>query len=182
MPKLTSKQRKYIRKKSKVPELGPDETDDELNIIPFLDVVVNIIMFLLMSMAAVAYFSQVEASLPSLGRGSGGAPPEPSLNLNVTVAQNGIIVAGSGGKLAPGCTETASGRVMTVPKIGSDYNWEALTACVAQVKREFPDETKVTISGDPLVTYQDIISAMDAVRNKDSDVLFPDVLLSAGVR
>jgi biopolymer transport protein ExbD len=49
------------------------------------------------------------------------------------------------------------------------------------VKAQFEDETRVTLSADPEVPYDDLISAMDAVRG-DEDELFPDVLLSAGVR
>ena len=34
---------------------------------------------------------------------------------------------------------------------------------------------------DPEVPYEDLIGAMDAVRGEDNE-LFPDVLLSAGIR
>ena len=43
-------------------------------------------------------------------------------------------------------------------------------------------EGQITVSADPLIEYQDLISAMDAVREDGADVLFPAVLLSAGVR
>ena len=98
------------------------------------------------------------------------------------VTQNGITVTGSGGKLAPGCATTATGEVLTVPKRGDAYDWEELRNCVSTVKQEFPDETRVTVSADNLVEFQDVVSAMDAVRDKDGEELFPDVLISAGVR
>ena len=44
---LSPRQKAYIRKKSKVHDLDPSEASGELNIVPFLDIVVNIIMFLL---------------------------------------------------------------------------------------------------------------------------------------
>ncbi len=175
--RITRAQRRFIRVKSKVSETR-DTTGDELNIIPFLDVVVNIIMFLLMSMASVSFFSQAEATLP----GHGPLSSADGLRLSVTVAEGGIIVAGSGGKLASGCVTTEAGRATTVPRTSAGYDWGALTACVSEVKREFPNETQVTISGDPRVTYQDIISAMDAVRSNGDLPLFADVRLSAGLR
>jgi len=49
------------------------------------------------------------------------------------------------------------------------------------VKKQFEDETRVTLSADPEVPYEDLIGAMDAVRGDDNE-LFPDVLLSAGIR
>ncbi len=185
MAKLTATQRAYIRKRSKYEEPGPDELDEELNIVPFLDIVVNLIMFLLMVTSTIAFYAQVEASLPSYSRGGVGrrSADDQPLNLTVTVTDRGIIVAGSGGKLAPGCETTGSGEVITVPMNGRDYDWAALRACVAKVKQEFPDETKVTVSADPLVEYRDLIAAMDAVRETDDEEeLFPEVLLSAGVR
>lgn len=182
---LTPAQRQYIRKRTRVHDLDPSEMAGELNIIPFLDIVVNIIMFLLMTTMTVAFFSQVEAQLPEYRRGGVGsraAQPEETLNLNITVTESGVIVTGSGGKLAPGCEQIGTGRVITVPKRGATYDWEGLTACVAKVKSQFPDERQVIVSADPLVPYEHLISAMDAVRNKGDDELFPEVMLSAGVR
>jgi len=49
------------------------------------------------------------------------------------------------------------------------------------VKEQFEDETRVTLSADPEIPYEHLIAAMDAVRGED-DELFPDVLLSAGIR
>ncbi len=201
MPELTPAQRQYIRKRTKVEELDPSEMAGELNIIPFLDIVVNLIMFLLMTTATVLAVVQIDTELPEYRRGVGGrgGAPEQTLNLNVTVAEEGVIVAGSGGKLAPGCETTASGRVLTVPKRNQpvmddygqpvqpprqemQYDWAALTECVSRVKREYPEERQVTISADPLVEYGHLIEAMDALRTKDSQELFPEVLLSGGVR
>jgi biopolymer transport protein TolR len=102
--------------------------------------------------------------------------------LNVTVTREGVVVSGSGGKLARGCTTTAPGKVITVPAgMNGEHDWKALTTCVSRVKKQFEDETRVTLSADPEVPYEDLIAAMDAVRG-DENELFPDVLLSAGIR
>ncbi len=65
--------------------------------------------------------------------------------------------------------------------MNGEHDWKGLTTCVRRVKEQFEDETRVTLSADPEVPYEDLISAMDAVRG-DDDELFPDVLLSAGIR
>jgi biopolymer transport protein TolR len=184
MAELTPQQRQYIRKRTKFVELDPSEMQGELNIIPFLDITINLIMFLLIMVSTIAFFAQVEARLPEYGRGGVGsrAPTEPKLNLNLTVVERGVIVTGSGGKLAPGCTNTSTGNVITVPNKGAEYDWAALTECVARVKQEFPGENQVTVSADPLIHFEHVLATMDAVRNQGDDELFPDVLLSAGVR
>ena len=61
--RLTPRQRAYVRKRTRIPDADPSELSDELNIVPFLDIVVNIVMFLLMTLTTVAFFSQVEAAL-----------------------------------------------------------------------------------------------------------------------
>lgn len=198
MAELTPAQRQYIRKRTTIHEPDPSETAGELNIVPFLDVVVNIIMFLLATSLTITYF-QISSDLPEYGRGGGGGgSAEKKLNLSITIASEGVIVTGSGGKLAPGCDTTAGGRVITVPKRGKDYAWDELTKCVSRVKKQFPDEEDVIVTADPLIQYEHVVKAMDAVRSdqtaackkcKDDDVecrdkclLFPRVLISAGVR
>ncbi len=180
---LTPVQRAYIRKRTRYDEPDPSELAGELNIVPFLDIVVNLIIFLLATTAAVLAMAEIDAQLPT-GRGVGqrGAAPAKTLNLSVTVTESGIIVAGSGGKLAAGCENTQGGRVLTVPNQGSRYDWEALTQCVSRVKKEYPEEKQVIIQADPMIEYEHIVGAMDAVRKTGEQMLFPDILLSAGVR
>ena len=183
MAKFTPRQRAYIRKRSKDPHLDPSEMVGELNIVPFLDIVVNLIMFLLATTEAVLLISQIESDLPKISRGrSKGADVQTPLNLNVTVVEGGVIISGSGGKLARGCTGIDAGREVTVPKKGKEYDWTALTECVSRVKQQYRDEHSVTVSADPQVQYEYVVAAMDAVRNRGKDPLFPDVMISVGVR
>ena len=183
MAKFTPRQRAYIRKRSKDPTVDPSEMVGELNIVPFLDIVVNLIMFLLATTEAVLLISQIESDLPKIARGrSKGAEVATPLNLNVTVVDGGVIVSGSGGKLARGCTGIDTGRDVTVPKKGKDYDWNALTDCMTRIKQQYRDEHAVTVSADPQVQYEYVVAAMDAVRNRGKDSLFPDVMISVGVR
>ena len=183
---LTPRQQAYVRKKTKHDEPDPSEVAGELNIVPFLDIVVNLILFLLATSAQVMIVAELDAQLPSLSRGrraSSSTEQGSTLNLSVTIAENGIIVSGSGGKLAPGCTQMQSGRVITVPRSGDGtYNWQALTECAARVHSQFPDENQVILSADPNIEYQNIIRAMDSLRAQGTEPLFPNVMLSAGVR
>lgn len=188
MPKLTPQQRAYIRKHTAVHEPDPSEEMGELNIVPFLDIVVNIIIFLLATTQAVLAVAQLDAQLPQLGRRVGRRSLDDgstSLNLNVTVTAAGVIVAGSGGKLAPGCSDTQTGRVITVPVDGDgEQDWEGLTECVERIKSvpDFADENQVILSADPEIEFEQIVGAMDALRGPGPDELFPNVMLSAGVR
>ena len=184
--KLSPRQRSYIRKRASGGQLDPSETVGELNIIPFLDIVVNLIMFLLATSEYVLLISQIESDLPKIQRGRSKSQDsvETPLNLNVTVTDAGVIVTGSGGKLSPGCTgiDPPGSRSITVPRKGKVYDWSGLTECAAKVKAQFDDEDTVMVSADPQVQYEHVIAAMDAMRGKGKVELFPRVLVSVGVR
>lgn len=199
MARLTGAQRAMIRKKSTQHELDPSEMVGELNIVPFLDIVVNIIMFLLVTTAAVIAVSQLDSALPQSKRSIGGSRAEAGLNLSINITEGGIVLAASGGKFAPGCESAASGRVITVArgqlpelaggtsgdaiagKTVSRLDWAALRGCLEKIKAKFPDETQAIISADPLIQYEDVVGAMEVARGKSGD-LFPSQLLSAGVK
>jgi len=192
---FTTRQKAQIRKKTRVRELDPSEAGTELNIVPFLDIVTNIIVFLLATTAAVLTTMQLEAHLPTLSRGRGrGTDTGSSLNLSVTISEEGIIVAGSGGKLAPGCSNMQSGRVITVPLLPNPaidanndtlpdvYDWPALTRCMTVVHTNFSEERQAILTADPNVEYRHLVRAMDAIRSDGTVELFPDIMLSGGVR
>lgn len=183
---LTPRQVAYIRKRTRHHDPDPSEVAGELNIVPFLDIVVNLILFLLATTAQVLIVAELDAHLPTLSpgrRASGSSQQTNTLNLSVTIVDNGVIVAGSGGKLAPGCERMQAGHVITVPRQrDGTYLWNELTSCVERVHRQFPEETQVILSADPNIEYEHLIHAMDALRTDGTNVLFPDVMLSAGVR
>lgn len=182
--KLSPRQRAYLRKHSVQHELDPSEEMGELNIVPFLDIVVNIIIFLLATTAVALVVTEIDARLPSSGRGTGGSP-NLGLNLTVTVTANGIIMSGSGGHVGPNCTETAGGRVMTVARSGAEYTdaeFQALNRCAIRIKERYPDEDRVIVSADPQIEFRHIVKTMDALRQNGTDELFPELLLSAGGR
>jgi biopolymer transport protein TolR len=178
--KLSPSQKQYIRRRTKNEEKDPSELGGELNIVPFLDIVVNLIMFLLVTVISAVAVSQVAAQLPSYGgRCTGTGCGERTLNLNVTLTREGMFVAGSGDVLGAGCGEGVTGTGAATVAAG-DY--AALTACLRRIKERYPEEETVTLSADPLVPYADVVRAMDASRGDEAGALFPDVLISAGVR
>jgi biopolymer transport protein TolR len=182
--KLSPQQRAYVRKRTTVREPDPSEVAGELNIVPFLDIVVNIIIFLLATTQFVLAVAEIEAQLPSLGRRVGAATDmdTSTLNLSVTITRNGVIVGASGGFMAPGCQTTMNQGGITVPTRNGRYDWPALTQCARRIKNEFAEERKVIVSADPEIEFEHLIGAMDALRASGTDELFPEVLLSAGVR
>ncbi|MBX7194621.1 MAG: biopolymer transporter ExbD [Sandaracinaceae bacterium] len=151
-------------------------TKGELSIVPLLDVIVNLVVFLLATASMVGMASEVAADTPASCAHCRPAPP--SLDLTVIVTAHTIRVAGSGGQLAPGCSTTGVGPAI----VRDGHEWEALRDCARRVHAAFPLEHEVRLTADPLVPYEDTIAAMDALRGDEDGLLFDDVLLAAGVR
>src|SRR5882672_9752484 len=81
----------YVRRKRK---LVDDEESHELNIVPYLDILINLIMFLLVTQATLVSLGIVDVSAPSyasVGPGSSNnSDTEKQLRLTIGIAAQGF--------------------------------------------------------------------------------------------
>ncbi|NOZ85825.1 MAG: hypothetical protein GXP49_06115 [Deltaproteobacteria bacterium] len=174
-----------------------EEGDSSLNIIPMMNLICLLIPFLLLS-AEFIKIAVINVSSPQLGTG-----PSPTaqkkekqdkqpLNLTIAITDQGFTIAGSGAVL--GAEDNSGGPTIPLKerydkdlrKNVLDYDYEALTKKLDDIKKIAPDETQVIISAEPDIKYKVLIKTMDASREtKDEEggtkFLFPDVVLSAGI-
>ena len=66
--KLSASQRAKIRRLSTPQEMDPAEEGGELNIVPFLDIITNVLMFVLATVSVI-FTATIDSSPPSRGRG-----------------------------------------------------------------------------------------------------------------
>src|SRR5208282_6013138 len=99
--KLSAQQRSKIRRLSQPKELAVDEEGGELNIVPFLDIIMNVLMFVLATVA-VTYTATLETFPPKAG-GSPRPPTTPTLGFTVFISGDGFGLKAQGGNVAPGC-------------------------------------------------------------------------------
>ncbi|MFY0523865.1 ExbD/TolR family protein [Archangium gephyra] len=168
----------YSRRKLKPRE---EEESGELNIIPYLDILMNLILFMLLSINGLAAFGIVNVSAPSYGGPSTTVTPEanpeqPRLVLSVLISKKGHFINSENAILG-------QDGAPTVP-LGADgaYDYASLNAQMMKIKSAFPSETKVIVAADPEIPYDTLIQTMDAIREtreKPHRVLFPDVTLGA---
>src|SRR5258708_13031288 len=90
--KLSAAQRSRVRRLSIPRELAPDEEGGELNIIPFLDIITNVLMFVLATIT-VTFTTMIESQPPRAGGSSARSPTKPSLSLNIVVIDKGFTVS-----------------------------------------------------------------------------------------
>jgi biopolymer transport protein TolR len=204
--RLRTKMRKIREQAEEMAEEG-----GELNLIPYLDIVTNVIMFMLATTTFAAALGDINVSSPttaSQAQLQNTPPPEPKneLNLTVSVSDKGFTIAASGAVLYQGQTIEASGNISpapagatlpTIPKKGNDFDYEGLTRMMAQIKATptAKNETKVIVNANPEIVYDVIVQVLDACRGKTLPVpdpdhpgkmmegyeRFGDVLLSAGL-
>ncbi len=131
------------------------ETDVELNITAFLNLMVVLIPFLLLN-AVFAQVSILQLNLPSTEE----APPsDPDENekpvLEVLIYQDRYEVA-----------ERKSSSVLAVVEKSADdrHDREALREFLSKVKERFPDVNNITLLCEDDTDYELMIYTMDAVR------------------
>ena len=143
----------------------PEAESGELNIVPYLDILMNLIIFMLLSMAGLATWGMVNINAPrTTPPGQGQAAP--ALTLSVAVAKTGFFIASSSGAL-------------TIPLKEGRYDFDALTSKLEELKSRFPGESKVVIAADADTDYDSLVATLDAARETRAHKrLFPDVTLA----
>lgn len=168
----------------------PHEHHGELNIVPYLDIMVNLVMFMLMSMTGFVTFQMLNVNAPDVADAAMQADPTPPppkdeqpFILNVSISESGFFVAATGGVL-PG--ETAEGApadqekaAPTIPLKNGEYDYESLTRKMEEIKNAYPDKSQVILAAGAKVRYDVIVQAMDAMRGSSQRTLFPDVAFAA---
>ena len=136
-----------------------DKEVPELDIVTFLNLMVVLIPFLLIS----AVFSRItilELYVPS--GGSGGAD-KPRLVLEVIMRKKGIEI-GNG-----------KGVVASMRKVDDKYDIATLSAYLQKIKKNYPDKTDAIVLMEPDLEYEYLVMVMDAVRSADPEpVTNPD--------
>ncbi|MEW8102502.1 MAG: biopolymer transporter ExbD [Candidatus Thiodiazotropha endolucinida] len=144
---------------------------EELNITAFLNLMVILIPFLLIT-AAFSRFSIIELYLPPASEGTLKAIKE--LQLEVIIRPDSLEVADREGGLIRRLKNTPDG-----------YDVKGLNELLVQIKVRFQDKRNIFILSEPSTKYETMVQVMDAVRmteNMEAGTivqyeLFPDIAL-----
>lgn len=171
---MTKRQVRAVMRRMKEHADEAEEETGEINLVPYMDIVTNIIIFLLASVVHNVALGNINASSPTFSQSGGGVsdtPEEKPLNLTVTITANGFIVAASGGQRP------------NIPKLPNNaYDFDALTKELTDIKKEFPNETRATFNADAYIPYEMVVKTLDAMReDQQAKILFPDITFAAGI-
>jgi biopolymer transport protein ExbD len=169
---LSAAQRTKIRRLAAPKEEAVSE-GKEINVVPFLDIITNVLMFVLATVA-VTFTATIDVSPAHKGIREADKKP---LDLSVIVVDGGFSLKAKGGNVATGCE--AAGTGLAIPKKDGAYDYKSLKDCATKLKASDPtfrDEAGVIVSANPQIPYDVVIATFDALRTSpDGDNLFPDV-------
>lgn len=196
MTKLTIAQRMRVSRKLK----GQGRADEagELNIVPFLDIVMNILLFILATLATV-----FTATIPLSPPKDDARGHSDRLSLTVIALPEGYMVGARGGFLTASCREIGPSAVAIPTRVGADANgythdFAGLTRCMSAARERFGEELSsahdINVSVQGEVPYGVLVQTIDAVRERregachmagaegganysDPDCYFPEVTL-----
>ncbi len=143
----------------------------ELNITAFMNLMVVLVPFLLMT-AVFSHITVLDLNLPPPGAADINKPNKPPYELRVTIRKNMLVLS-----------DNRVGLIKRIPVKGKAHNFPQLKETLKQVKARLPDHTNITILAEQQTSYEDLISAMDNARSYRAQVdgqwvfaeLFPDI-------
>ena len=146
----------------------PIERTVELNITAFMNLMVILVPFLLIT-AVFSRLTVLELNLPPLNAKSS---DEIKLQLELVVRENSFDIQ-----------DANLGLIKRLDRDAVVTDWQALTDLLVEIKTRFPEEQDILLLLEPQVDYKTLISVMDRVRSADTlniDVvetveLFPNI-------
>jgi biopolymer transport protein ExbD len=143
---------------------------DELNIVAFMNLMVILVPFLLIT-AVFSEMTILELNLPKPGN-----PDEPQDQVKLQLE---LVLRPESFDLRDGNV----GLIKTFKRTGAATNWNEFSNFLLDIKRRFPQEQNITLLIEPSVDYKTLIAVMDHVRSADTvsglsvvtEPLFPNV-------
>jgi biopolymer transport protein TolR len=153
----------------------------ELNLVPYLDIMVNLIMFMLVTYTVMAELGMISFNPPAAGpvnKTPGQKSDEKPLLLTVGITERGFSLL------------TPDSGMEVVPKTGDGkYDYKELTRRLARIKGQVKVDPHLIIAAEGTIKYDIVVQTMDAAREnpeklvKDKfgkdvpSALFPEVSL-----
>jgi biopolymer transport protein ExbD len=139
---------------------GKKPLDVELNLVPFIDLLITNICFLLIT-AVWTQLARMNVSQKSSGQPQEQTEPPPEqVNVTVLVEDDGYTLIAGGDRLS-------------ISKVGDHYDVDKLATQLREVKTRLPDKTDIKVAAEDGIRYDYIIQAMDVCLTER----FPDIQL-----
>lgn len=143
---------------------GKRQTDFELNLVPFIDLMSTCISFLLIT-AVWTQVSMIQIGSSIYGKktatGQVEDPKKEQINLKVDVTHSGYII-------------NLGQKSFSIPKLNSDYDQVALLGQLKDIKGKYPEKVDAIITLLDDIKYDELIHGMDALMTAG----FPEIAIA----
>lgn len=126
-------------------------TTTELNITAFMNLMVVLVPFLLMT-AVFSHLTILELNLPN-PETAASSSQKPAFALKMVIRQQSITV------------QNGQSIIKNIPKQQGQYNFKLLSQILMQVKAKYEDKQAITILSEADIPYETLVQAMDAARS-----------------
>jgi len=158
--------------------------EENVNLVPIMNLFVALIPFLLMS-AAFFNISVINASVPALGQGKSElGRTEEKVTIMAQIMSDGFKINATSDSLSRAKLDELRAEI---PRKESDLDFQGLSKYLMSCKQQYPKSDTVILVPDAMINYQDVIQTMDASRHieeksdsgeKINYELFPTVVIS----
>jgi biopolymer transport protein ExbD len=143
----------------------------ELNITAFMNLMVVLVPFLLMT-AVFSHITILDLNLPPPGSQDKDQPKKPPYELRVTIREKMLVIS-----------DNRLGLIKRIPERVGKHDFAGLKQTLKQVKARLPEHSNITILAEQQTSYDDLIRTMDSSRSYRAQVdgvwvfaeLFPDI-------
>ena len=148
------------------------EESGELNLVPYLDIITTLVIFLIYTFQIVVEFRLIDLLPPAYSknaRNAGDTPSEKETTLT-------LIITDQGYRLVTNKVELGSEEIAR--KGDGTYDNDMLTQKLYKVKHDLGLGESLIVTATDATEYRVVVAAMDAARMYEQELLFPDVLLA----
>lgn len=146
---------------------------EQLNLVPYLDIMINLVVFLLASTAMIVPMREAKIEVP--GQSSTAQVRE---RLTVAVSPAGLAVIQTGGPADPPAGLRTD---LARDPVNHSLPFERLTEVLRAQKDRSTVAQTLTLVADTRTPYSEVVATMDAAREDSQGVLYPGIELAVAV-
>jgi len=158
------------------------DIQEDINMLPLLNIIMLLIPFLLMSTAFVRA-GIIDVFTPTVIAHSHNEPKIliSPLNLTVSIEPSGYRISLRQKWLKSSCQWTEKQHIHATEEhhLQEFLSLSTLQTCLHRIKKRFPTHKKAFLSAKPQIPYEKVIETMDILRKDKEEDLFPHILLLA---
>jgi biopolymer transport protein ExbD len=132
---------------------GKKAVDAEIPLVPFIDLLLCCVMFLLVT-AVWNQMASIGASQNAPGRASSDRVASERIQLQVALSADGFVVS------------TSAGDSLRVGKVHGVQDLEGLRAQLDKLRTAYPQQHSIAVAAEDGIAFEEVVTTMDAVKSR----------------